>query len=115
MNAPTFDSYVVLIRDRRIDTVGPFETGDAALAWAQQWQQAVGDDPRWQTVTLPRDDIHALLALSTKNILDLANCYAPRDLDRAQARAWANSHRHEFIKDLPTPGPRTAAAKGDAA
>lgn len=113
MTAPTFQSYVVLIRDQRIDTVGPFETLLAACAWGRQWQQTVGENPTWQTVTLPRDDIHALLALSTGNILDIAWCYAPRDLDRAQARAWAYDHRHEFINDLPTPA-RLAAFGGDA-
>lgn len=38
-----------------VKIVGPFESQDAASTWGEMWQDVNGDNPCWQTVTLPDD------------------------------------------------------------
>jgi hypothetical protein len=36
-----------------VKIVGPFENQDAAAIYGEMWQDVNGDNPCWQTVTLP--------------------------------------------------------------
>lgn len=36
-----------------LEIVGPFETKDSACEWGERWQEANGDNPCWQYLSLP--------------------------------------------------------------
>jgi hypothetical protein len=58
--------YVVCLRSDiepgDVKIVGPFENADAASNYGEMWQDVNGDNPCWNTVTLPDGFVPSITA-----------------------------------------------------
>ncbi len=61
-----FKHYVVCtlsdIQPGDVKIVGPFDHIDAASSYGEMWQDVNGDNPCWQTVTLPDGFVPSITA-----------------------------------------------------
>lgn len=101
--------YVAMLRARRIDIAGPFETKDAALDWALDWEKAVDDGEVWQFMPLDPIDPFAILSWPPASITGRARCCAPGHMSRRETMAWAITNEHRFTDGFPAPEPSTPA------